>query len=308
MKVLFISSGNTRDGISTIVRKQGESLIKAGIDVTYFTVKGKGFLSYLKHVFILRKYLRKNVFNVYHAHYSLSSLTAALAGCKPLVVSLMGSDTKSGKLLKAIIKWVADKKWDTVIVKSSSMKRDIGIKKAVIIPNGVDLNLVKPSGRSPDGFSDKSILFASDPGKYVKNYQLAERARSLLINDQIKLKVVHSKSHRDIINEINNIDVLLVTSHWEGSPNIVKEAMACNVPVVSTNVGDVEWLFGNEPGHFITSFDPGDVAEKIRLALKFKDEFRLTNGRLRIIELGLDSESVAQKIIILYKKVLETRS
>ena len=83
--------------------------------------------------------------------------------------------------------------------------------------------------------------------------------------------------------------------------------MACNRPVVATDVGDIRWLFGNEPGHFITSFDPEDVAEKIKLALEFSEKYGRTNGRQRVIDLGLDSQTVAKKIINLYKEVLEQR-
>ncbi len=126
---------------------------------------------------------------------------------------------------------------------------------------------------------------------------------SLLKNDQIIFKVEHSVSHSEIIRTIQNTDILLVTSRWEGSPNIVKEAMACNCPVVSTDVGDVRWLFGDEPGYFITSFEPDDVAEKLLLALKYSEVYGRTNGRQRIINLELDSNSIAKKIISLYQNV-----
>jgi len=98
--------------------------------------------------------------------------------------------------------------------------------------------------------------------------------------------------------------VALLTSLWEGSPNVVKEAMACNCPIVSTNVGDVKWLFGDEPGHFITGFTPEDVAEKIKLALEFSEKYGRTNGLNRIKDLGLDAETVAHKLIDLYKEII----
>jgi glycosyltransferase involved in cell wall biosynthesis len=99
-------------------------------------------------------------------------------------------------------------------------------------------------------------------------------------------------------------DVLLSTSHWEGSPNAIKEAMACNLPVVSTDVGDVKWLFGDEPGYYLTSFNPHDVAYKIKESLSFSNEFGKTKGRERIVSLGLASETIAEKISCVYNKVL----
>ena len=76
----------------------------------------------------------------------------------------------------------------------------------------------------------------------------------------------------------------------EGSPNLVKEAMACNCPVVATDVGDIKWLFGDEPGYFISDFTSEDFSRKIKRALDFSITTGRTRGRERILELGLDSK------------------
>ena len=98
----------------------------------------------------------------------------------------------------------------------------------------------------------------------------------------------------------NASDLVLLTSFWEGSPNVIKEAMACNVPIVSTDVGDVKEVIGKTEGCYITSFDPEDVAEKIKLALKFG---KRTTGIEDIKH--LESSLIAKKIIKIYKSVLE---
>ena len=100
---------------------------------------------------------------------------------------------------------------------------------------------------------------------------------------------------------LNAADILLLTSKWEGSPNIVKEAMACNVPVVATKVGDIEYLFGNTEGYYYTDTDPDKLAGKINYVLN--NDIK-PNGRQRIIDLKLDSESIADEIIQLYQEVL----
>ncbi len=92
MKVLFVSSGNSEIGISPIIKNQGESLKQNGIDLYYFTIKGKGINGYLKNIPILKKYLKYHNYDIIHAHYSLLAIVATLSGAKPLVVSLMGSD------------------------------------------------------------------------------------------------------------------------------------------------------------------------------------------------------------------------
>jgi teichuronic acid biosynthesis glycosyltransferase TuaC len=95
-----------------------------------------------------------------------------------------------------------------------------------------------------------------------------------------------------------------VTSFSEGSPLVIKEAMACNCTIVSTNVGDVEWVLGDTEGCYIAVFDAKDVAKKLKLAIEFREEHQYTNGRNRITELGLDSETIAGRIMEVYKKVI----
>ena len=103
MNILFVSSGNSKTGISPIIKNQGESLINSGANVTFFTIKGKGIIGYLKNVLPLKRLLRKNEYDVVHAHYSMSAFVATLSGAKPLMVSLMGSDVKSDKYFRLFI-------------------------------------------------------------------------------------------------------------------------------------------------------------------------------------------------------------
>jgi teichuronic acid biosynthesis glycosyltransferase TuaC len=304
MKVLFISSGNAKSGICTIVRNQGDSLIEAGINIEYFNIKGKGIVSYIRHIFILYRKIRNTKYDIFHAHYSLSAFTATLAGCTPLIVSLMGSDTKTNKIIRTIILFFARTRWKAIIVKSGSMKSDLGIDDVHIIPNGVDLDKVKPVTLDRTITGEKKILFPANPDRYSKYFQLAEKAVAYLKENHSSLQVVHSVSHDEIIQELNNSDVVLLTSRYEGSPNIVKEAMACNRPIVATDVGDVKWVIGNTDGCYITSHEPENIADTIKLALKFSETKGTTSGRERIIELGLDSETVAKKVIGIYEEVL----
>ena len=98
---------------------------------------------------------------------------------------------------------------------------------------------------------------------------------------------------------LNACDLLLMTSIREGSPQVIKEAMACNCPIVSTEVGDVKDIIGNTKGCFITSHDPIDVAKKIQLALDFG---KRTNAREKIKH--LDINIIADKINNIYKEVV----
>ncbi|MBM3405368.1 MAG: glycosyltransferase family 4 protein [Bacteroidetes bacterium] len=305
MKVLFVSSGNSAGGISPIVLNQGESLRSYGIDVKYYTICGKGLKGYLKSIPDLRKIWKKGSFDAVHAHYSLSAMTASLSGCHPLVVSLMGSDVMAKGLWRLIIRLFYHFFWTTCIVKSNGMKEKMGLSKVEVIPNGVDCNVHQPLDKEDCleklGWDKgrRHILFAADPKRYEKNFNLAKTACDLLNIPDIEMKIVTGVPNKDMPIFYNAADVVLMTSRWEGSPNVIKEAMACNAPIVSTNVGDVKWILGNTSNCFLAAPEPYDVAHKINKSLQGCTK---TNGRERIFSLHLDAASVAEKITRIYRQ------
>ena len=305
MKVLFVSSGNSDMGISPIIKNQGESLVSDEIELTYYLIQGKGFFGYLKNIFKLRKFLRSDCFDIIHAHYSLSAIVASLSLFRPVIVSLMGSDVKENKRFKIIIKLFSIFFWDRLIVKSKDMARNIGdIKKISIIPNGVNLNKFKPLPMEKHqqhlkwDTQKRHILFAADPDRYEKNYKLAYEAFSKLKSD-IELHHLSNVPNDIMPMYYSAADLVLLTSLWEGSPNVIKEAMACNCPIVSTDVGDVKEVIEKTDGCYICSFESEDVAEKIKLALVFG---KRTKGRERIRP--LDDRIVAKKLINIYKEAI----
>lgn len=311
MKVLFISSGNK--GVTHIVTAQAKSLQLAGVEVGIWPVIGKGLVGYLRAVPALHKYVRRTRPDIIHAHYSLCGITAALATCKPAVVSLMGSDVHTKGplliLLKLFIRWI----WTATIVKSEQMKAALEIGKVAVIPNGVDISIFKPLDRELClqklnwDSSKKHVLFVAAMVKQrpEKNLVLAQEAVASCQNPEIELHVVSNVSHADMPCYLNAADVLMLTSKWEGSPNIVKEAMACNRPVVSTEVGDIKWLFGNESGYYVTAHNAEDIRDKLLLCLNAKNEIK---GRDRLISLGLDSVKVAANLVQIYKSIVNARS
>jgi glycosyltransferase involved in cell wall biosynthesis len=89
-----------------------------------------------------------------------------------------------------------------------------------------------------------------------------------------------------------------LTSIYEGSPNVIKEAMACNCPVVSTDVGDARSLLDNIEGSYISPDNSTDLANIIRKVLKQEGH---SDGRKRIFELGLDSDTIFEVLIKVYE-------
>ncbi len=309
MKVLFVSSGNR--GISPIVRNQGDSLRSQDIAVDFFPIKGKGLLGYLSNVRKLRKHLQENHFDIIHAHYSLTAFVASLAMATPLVVSLMGSDVKKGFAYRLLIQLFAFFfSWKTIIVKSEDMKASLKMSKAMVIPNGVDLHrfceLHQSECQKRLGWdtNKKHLLFPANLDRPVKNYMLLKQAIELIDNKDIEVHWFNNVPNEETPLWYNATDVVVMTSLWEGSPNAIKESMACNRPVVSTNVGNVEWLFGGTDGCYLIDFTVSDCAEKIRTALSFTGR---TNGRQRIMDLGLSNELVAKHLISIYSDILKRK-
>jgi teichuronic acid biosynthesis glycosyltransferase TuaC len=322
MKVLFVSSTNKKNDTGPIVKTQGEALRQIGITVDYFGIGGGGAGGYLRAATLLARHFHDNSYDIIHAHYGMSAWVALLAGRHaPLVVSFMGDDilgsNRHGGAVKKISLLIARinilfSKWffSHSIVKSGEMLGKMNHKKVSVIPNGINLGLFCPadklSARNKISIEPavKLITFISDPSREEKNYLLAAEAVKLINDQAVILLPVYNLNQSNLPDYYNAADLVLLTSFHEGSPNVIKEAMACNCPVVSTDVGDVRMVTGRTEGCFISSFDPADVSEKIMQAIIFRVEKGQTNGRDRIIELGLDSETVAWQIEGVYKKVL----
>jgi teichuronic acid biosynthesis glycosyltransferase TuaC len=306
MNVLFVSSGNNPRGISPVVKNQGDSLSRAGIHIDYFTISGKGWSGYLKNIFSLRRFLKRNKYDLIHAHYALSAVCAGLANHGlPMVASLMGSDLMLGRFWNRLIRFFSEHVWWITIVKSTSMKNSLRTKQVMVIPNGVDLDLYKPlpkdECRQRIQFKGvKNILFIGDPNRLEKNFDLARKAVETLNNNDVCLHVLNGIAPAEMPYYYNAADLLLLTSRWEGSPNAVKEAMACNLPVVATAVGDVPDLIGDVQGCYLCTADAADIAAKIHMVF---DLHSRSEGRNKLIKMGLDSQTIARKVINLYNQL-----
>ena len=310
MKILFVSSGNKKETISTLVYDQGESIKRTDFDLNYYTIVGKGLPGYFKNIFKLRNYIKNNKVDVVHAHYSLSGFVAALSGAKYLVVSLMGSDVKQNWLWRIVIKFFISFFWDACIVKATDMQKSLKIKNTSVIPNGVNMKLFLPLSKEEAqkqlgwNLNSNHILFAADPDRQEKNFILANKAFNLLPYKNTEIHFLKNVLKSEVHYFYSASDIILLTSLWEGSPNVIKEAMACNRPIVATNVGDIKRLFGDTDGCYLASFKAENVKDKLIKAMEFSKKEGNTLGRNRIIELGLDSETIANEIINVYKTVL----
>ncbi|MDY0151905.1 MAG: glycosyltransferase family 4 protein [Candidatus Cloacimonas sp.] len=301
MKVLFVCSGNR--GVSPIVKAQADSLIQIGISVDIFPIIGRGMLGYLKAIPKLNKHVIDTAPDIVHAHYSLCGIVSALSTRRTIVTSLMGSDVIQSGAMRWIIRFFIKHRWIKTIVKSTDMKERIDVTQLVVLPNGVNFELFKPLSKidckHKIGWdaNRRQILFAADPNRTEKNYPLAKQACALCKVPDIELKVVHGIPQSDLPFYLNAADAVLLPSLWEGSPNIVKEAMACNVPLIATDVGDVRMLFGTIEGYYIA----GQTAESLCSSMtELLEDTVVPNGRDRLKELKIDSVSIAEELNSIY--------
>jgi glycosyltransferase involved in cell wall biosynthesis len=308
-----VFSGNSRDrafkdGLSGVPVKnpviQANSLRELGHEVDCFLIVGKGISGYLKNIPKLKDQVKRGNYDIIHAHYSLTAIAVSLAGVHDMVVSLAGSDTMGMPFMLPVIRFFCRHRWKTVIVKTEQMKLKIGQGNIIVLPNGVDTQLFRPLDKNEARVhlgldrGSKIILFVADPLRREKNYNLAVRAFNILNRSEAVLLPVFNVPHDNMPYYYNAADVLLITSLWEGSVNSVKEAMACNLPVVSTDVGDVRSNTSGLECCYITSYDALEIAEKLGLAIDSMSEI---NSRDRIFELGLDARSISLRLTEKYK-------
>jgi teichuronic acid biosynthesis glycosyltransferase TuaC len=269
----------------------------------------------------LRKRIREGGYDLIHAHYTFSGWVALLASPgKPLVVSYMGSDTygsvdrngrtrlKSipiilqGALLSLLI--------DGAIVKSANLKRFVLRKQRVeIIPNGVDFETFRTMestearrrlGLNPDR---DYVLFAGNPKDPRKNHTLAKEAVDKCQTDPPPaLLTPYPIPHDQMPLWLNAATVLIQTSWLEGSPNVIKEALACNTPILATPAGDTADLLEGVQSSYICQWDAVELAQQ--LAVILRDGSR-SNGR--ILRPNLNDRVIAQRIVKLYQETIKRK-
>ena len=298
------------------VSEQGESLRAAGCEVDYFLVRG----NYVKAVGALKKKIREYKPDIVHAHFGLSAITAELQNLVPVVTTFHNGETLNlhVNLMSSLMSLRAKH-----VIYVAQHVRDLSYFKAKnysIIPCGVPMDqcvvIDKEEARKRLGWDEKKkyILFGGAFDNLRKNYPLLRDAVERL-EGNIEIVEMKGLTREQCVLRMNACDLFALPSHSEGSPQALKEAMACNCPCLATDIADVKYLFGDEPGHFILrnprkTHERWDADEKsldemvalLKEALAFDCR---TNGRKRILKLELSNEQVAQKIIGIYNEILK---
>lgn len=302
----------------TFIKSQVDSLIEQGLEVEVIRPR-PGPMPWRYATAVAQVFCKTLTghYDVVHGHYGLWCLVARLQWTTPVVASFLGSDllgnpTAGGRyarkdaLVVYLSRWIA-RCVDAVIVKSLEMRTIVPASKVFVIPNGVDFALFRPMPRAsaraalgwrPDGYY---VLFGNDPALPRKGFALAQAAIECLRTRGMpaELIVANGLPQPEVVARMNASNALLLTSIHEGSPNVVKEAMACNVPVVSTDVGDVAKVVGRTAGCAVCPRDPNALAAALVVALRHPGP---TTGRSDIRH--LDRVVVAQQVIAIYESVI----
>jgi glycosyltransferase involved in cell wall biosynthesis len=298
------------------VQLQVEALRRLGCEQEVMIIRGRNkFLKYVLGFLEMRKRLRTTMYSHLHAYYGLCGFIASLQTRVPVVVTYCGSDLNSGyagtrkarlrSLIIFALSQFAAWRASVCIVRSREMLGRIlsagARRKARIIVSGLNLDLFRPDqpleARRRLGWEhDKPIILfvCSDPAlPAVKRPELALAVANEVRRHfpSVELKVVAGQPQESLPDYYNAADVLLLTSANEGSPNVVREALACNLPVVSTRVGDVPDLLAGLNHCHVRNADPVDLASAVAEVLQARKRIS-SRDRVRTYSLDFTSQAI----------------
>jgi glycosyltransferase involved in cell wall biosynthesis len=279
----------------TFVREQVEGLRRRGLQVDVLVVGGKRRKSsYIDGTLRFWRQLEAQHYDLIHAHYVFSGVVARLQMGRPLLVSFHGAaemDSWVGWLCRLLAPLAT-----AITVTSPQHKAQLGrlaTPDAHVVPCGADLDLFVPlpkdEARQQLGLPlDKKLVLFVGILRPEKRVDVIQAAVDLLRREdpQVELVMATGQPHERILLYMNACDVLALASDTEGSPVVIKEAMACNLPIVSVDVGDVAQVIAGVEGCYLCQRDPVDMAHKLKGVLQ---RGQRTDSRRIIQSLGLDA-------------------
>lgn len=302
----------------SFIVSQQQALEELGVTVWPFYVEGPRFLKYPLSLGRFQSFVREHRADLVHAHYSYNGALALSQRRLPVVVSLLGGDVfisqirQVGEPVRAMVTYVLTQATAAlakqVIVKSEAMARSLWRKRGVhVIPNGINLATFAPmpqdDARKALGLAldKKYILFPASRTRPEKDFPLAEAAYELVRARArgVELLTLEAVPPEQVPHYLNAADVVLFTSRSEGAPNVIKEAMACNTPIVTVEVGDTREVVEGTASCWVTPRDPQVIAGRLLEALASGAR---SDGRERIQP--YDWRNVSRRLLEVYHACL----
>ena len=305
MKVFIVASKN-KGNAAPFVIEQMKALQRKGCVVSFFGLQGKGLKGYLKNLPAFKQAVKTFQPDVIHAHYGLSGLFANLQRQVPVLTTYHGSDINEKKVLpfsKAAMRLSA---WN-VFVSQKTVEIAQPKGKYTLLPCGIDLtdsqltDMFEARQRMGLDADKRYVLFSGAFDNQVKNAPLAKETMAVMQDDNAELVELKGYSREEVTLLMCAADALLLTSFSEGSPQVIKEAMACGCPIVSVDVGDVKERAEGVEGCFVSETrNPQDLASLLQKACAFQGK---TQGREKLVADGLDNEAIARRLLLIYENV-----
>jgi len=297
-------------------RTQMASLDRRGVDYEILEVPGDSVgkkadvnrspTDYLRFFPVVRRAIARGEFDIVHANYGLTAPHALAQTQLPVVLSLWGSDVNGP------FGWVsklAAPRCEAVVVMSSQLGEQLP-GEYTVLPHGIDLEQFSPMSRAtaceelgwePDAHH---VLFPAPVAREEKDFPRARRVVRAA-RAELSKRLVLQTPDGDVPYDrmpllMNAADALLITSRHEGLPNAVKEALACNLPVVSTDVGSIRERL--EPVSLSTVGTTD--AELVDALVRVLEHGGRSDGRESVAD--LDTDRVAQRLEGVYRDVLAT--
>jgi glycosyltransferase involved in cell wall biosynthesis len=314
MRILVVTNlypTQKRPFISPFVKEQVESMRECCPDLTIDVrvIEGdRPRWAYLREIPLLPAVVKRGRYDIVHAHFGLTLVSTLLIHV-PLIVTFHGSDllVNPTKHVSRLLAPMASK----VIVVSQRLRASLGYGE--VIPCGIRVNdFVLPSFYEkkpvPKIPGELKVLFPSDPARGIKDYGLFHAVCEELESRGNKVKEVHLVNiDRARVREVYwDCDIMFLTSLSEGSPTVIKEAIAAKLPFVSVDVGDVvEWATLVDFGAVVPARDPKTIADAA-ITLLTKTKHRLLLDNTKCLDM-MDLANISRRIRLLYDQILQRR-
>jgi len=311
MKVIHVTNLYPYEDHSTygiFIKEQIDSLKDKDFqDVFFINAKEKGLKTYFKAIKDLQRIISN--YDIIHCHHQFSAITAYLANPKAKIITAVLGDIKKRTWTNKVAYNIAEKISEKIIFKNQI---PFPSDKYVLLPNGVNIDffkeLEKKECRKALNLDQDKIyvLFVCNGSldnpikRHDKFLKVIKKLNENNVHNQYMPLYLSNVKREEVPVYFNAADFMLLTSDHEGSPNAIKEAMACNVPIVSTQVGDVEKLLDGVNNSYISK--KGLISELYQFC-KQLDVRQKSNGRQRLVDLNLDSQSVAIQLVKLYNSL-----
>ncbi|MDX6512108.1 MAG: teichuronic acid biosynthesis glycosyltransferase TuaC [Gaiellaceae bacterium] len=311
MRVLTVTNmypSAAEPAFGCFVKEQVEDLVALGVDADVVQIDGReSSVNYGRAVGEIRRRTGGRYYDLVHAHYGLTGAVAAVQRQTPVITTFHGSETGYVRWQSWVSRVVA--RTTVPVFVSAENARAVGISSPRVIPCGVDTDLFSPVPREgarrelgwePTG---RYVLFPGGASNRRKRHDLFLAAVEEANRDGLGLQPVTLEgwSRQEAVLVMNAVDVVVMTSDWEGSPMAVREALACSTPVVSVDVGDVRTVLEGLPGCSSVDRSPVALARGIAAALEA--------GRSPLLRERAQYSSrraVARRIVRLYEEVART--